>query len=72
VVKPGTRVKVSSSQYGDSIFAGRTGVTVAAPLTGWAWEVWVQLDIPMVGNSVFGFLERELEEIPADSTGSAG
>jgi hypothetical protein len=52
------------------MFDGRTGTVISMTATG--WDYWVKLDTEFMGNYTFGFMEFELEEIPVDSTGSAG
>jgi hypothetical protein len=69
VVKTGTRVRVRQEPSG-SLFSGKTGTVVHLHEPQWTWDVWVRLDNQILNNYVYGFMERELKEIPADSTES--
>jgi hypothetical protein len=53
----GTRVVVKP-QSGDSLFADSTGTVIDSVSD--IWEVWVKLDIPVIGGYTFGFRENEL------------
>jgi hypothetical protein len=53
----GTRVAVKD-EYSNMLFIGSTGTVVDS--AGDIWEVWVRLDVPVIGGYTFGFLEREL------------
>jgi hypothetical protein len=64
---PDERVRIKNNE---SMFNGRTGTVISMTATG--WDYWVKLDTEFMGNYTFGFMEFELEEIPYDSTGSAG